>query len=45
MLDGESNVMVGIIKGELKTTSFEDVLRKKKEFDENLIKLARTLGK
>lgn len=45
MLDGESNVMVGIVKGELKTTSFKDVLSKKKEFDENLIKLARTLGK
>jgi 6-phosphofructokinase 1 len=45
LVDGESNAMVGTVKGELRTTPFEDVIKKKKDFDENLIRLAKTLGK
>ena len=37
--------MAGIVDGKLKMTSFEDVLGKKREFDENLVHLAKTLGK
>jgi 6-phosphofructokinase 1 len=45
LLNGNSNCMVGIIRGDVKTTPLDDVLSKKKDFDENLIKLAKTLGK
>jgi len=45
LLDGESSVMVGTVKSELKTTSFDEVFSKRKGFDENLIRLAKTLGK
>jgi 6-phosphofructokinase 1 len=45
LLNGNSNCMVGIIRGDVKTTPLDDVLGKKKDFDENLINLARTLGK
>jgi 6-phosphofructokinase 1 len=45
LLDGNSNCIVGIIKGEVETTPLDDVLGRKKDFDENLIGLARTLGK
>ena len=45
LLEGQSNVMAGIVDGKLKMTSFEDVLGKKREFDENLVHLAKTLGK
>jgi 6-phosphofructokinase 1 len=45
LLNGNSNCMVGIIRGDVKTTPLDDVLGKKKDFDENLIHLARTLGK
>jgi len=45
LLSGNSNCMVGILKGDVKTTSLDDVIRNKKDFDENLINLAKTLGK
>jgi 6-phosphofructokinase 1 len=45
LLEAKSNVMVGIVEGKLKLTPFDDVLSKKREFDENLVQLARTLGK
>ncbi len=45
LLSGNSNCMVGSINGKIATTSFDDVLSKSKSFDENLIKLAKTLGK
>lgn len=45
LLSGNSNCMVGSIHGEIATTSFDDVFSKSKSFDENLMKLAKTLGK
>jgi len=45
LLSGNSSCMVGILKGDVKTTSLDDVIRNKKDFDENLINLAKTLGK
>lgn len=45
LLKGNSNCMVGTVKGDVKTTPLDDVLSKKKSFDENLINLAKTLGK
>ena len=45
LLNGNSSCMVGILKGDVKTTSLDDVIRNKKDFDENLINLAKTLGK
>jgi 6-phosphofructokinase 1 len=45
LLNGNSSCMVGILKGDVKATSLEEVLHNKKGFDENLINLAKTLGK
>jgi len=45
LLEGKSNVMIGIVKGDVVTTPLDEVLSKRKDFDENLIKLAKTLGK
>jgi len=45
LLNGKSSCMVGILKGDIRTTSLDDVLRNKKDFDENLFNLAKTLGK
>jgi len=45
LLQGNSNCMVGSIQSKIKTTPLDEVFSKTKDFDENLIKLAKTLGK
>ncbi len=45
LLQGESGCMVGLIKGHVEATSFDDVFRNKKELGPNLIKLAEVLGR
>jgi 6-phosphofructokinase 1 len=44
LLDGNSNCMVGIINGEIKTTSIDEVLKNKRTLDSRLIELAERLG-
>jgi 6-phosphofructokinase 1 len=45
LLDGASNCMVGLVKGEAVVTSFDTVFRNKKELGPRLIKLAEDLGR
>ena len=45
LLKGESSCMVGLVKNELKITSFETVFNNKRELGPNLIKLAGILGR
>jgi len=45
LLQGESGCMVGLIKGHVEATSFDDVFNNKKELGPNLIKLAEVLGR
>jgi 6-phosphofructokinase 1 len=44
LLKGNSNCMVGMIRGEIVTTPIDVVTKKKKTFDESLIRLAELLG-
>jgi 6-phosphofructokinase 1 len=45
LIDGQSNCMVGLIKNDIVVSTFESVLKKKKEFGPKLIELAEILGK
>jgi len=45
LLRGETGCMVGMIKGQVETTSFDTVFNNKKELGLDLIKLAEVLGK
>lgn len=45
LLKGESGCMVGLVKNELKITSFETVFNNKRVLGPNLIKLANVLGR
>lgn len=44
LLSGNSNCMVGMVKGEIAATPIDIVLKNKRVFDERLIQLAETLG-
>jgi hypothetical protein len=45
LLEEKSGCMVGLVKNEVKVSSFDSVLSKKKGLGPNLIKLAEVLGK
>lgn len=45
LLEGYSGCMVGIVKGEIKVTSFDTVFNNKRELGPRLIELAEVLGK
>jgi 6-phosphofructokinase 1 len=44
LIDGKSNVMVGIFKSELTFTTIDEVLSKKRTLDQRMLSLAETLG-
>jgi 6-phosphofructokinase 1 len=45
LLEGYSGCMVGLVKGEIKVTSFDTVFNNKRELGPRLIELAEVLGK
>ncbi len=45
LLEGNSNCMVGLVKGDVKVSSFETVFKSKKVLGPTLVKLAEVLGK
>lgn len=45
LLEDKTSCMIGIVKGEVKVSSFETVFNNKKELGPSLIKLAEVLGK
>jgi 6-phosphofructokinase 1 len=45
LLEGYSGCMVGMVKGELRVTSFDNVFNNKRELGPRLIELAEVLGK
>jgi 6-phosphofructokinase 1 len=45
LLDGYSSCMVGMVKGDLKVTSFDTVFGNRKELGPRLVELAEVLGK
>ncbi|NLI15344.1 MAG: 6-phosphofructokinase [candidate division Zixibacteria bacterium] len=45
LLEGYSGCMVGLVKGEIKVTTFENVFNNKRELGPRMIELAEVLGK
>ncbi|MGK7394147.1 MAG: 6-phosphofructokinase [Candidatus Cyclobacteriaceae bacterium M3_2C_046] len=44
LLDGEINVMAGIVKGELVYTPLKDAITRKKPLDEQILRMVRIIG-
>ena len=44
LINGESNIMVGIVNNKVKYTSFHDAITKEKEMDKDLLRMSNILG-
>jgi 6-phosphofructokinase 1 len=44
LIDGKSNVMIGILNNDLSFTSFDDAITKEKHVNDSLMKMAQILA-